>query len=104
MSSLLVFKWVYRLEEWRYSQSWLYFRPSFENYCPSNLLSGSSPPPFPKSKYSIQYSDSAWLEGGGGGGGVLSCIGSHVSDQIQNVQNCFTTPNKNLGWEGAADK
>jgi hypothetical protein len=44
MSSLLV------------SSCW-YFRPSFVNYCPSNFLSGSPPPPlppFPKSKYSIQ--------------------------------------------------
>jgi hypothetical protein len=33
----------------RYSQSCWYFRPSFLNCCPSNLLSGSSlpPPPFP---------------------------------------------------------
>jgi hypothetical protein len=26
-----------------------------------------------------------------------------VSDQIQNLQNCYTTPNKNLGGEGASD-
>jgi hypothetical protein len=26
-----------------------------------------------------------------------------VSDQIQNLQNCYTTPNKNLGEEGASD-
>ncbi len=34
---------------WRYGQSWRYFRPSFLNYCPSNLFCGSpppSPPPF----------------------------------------------------------
>jgi hypothetical protein len=30
--------------DWRYSQSYRYFRPSFVNYCPSNLLSGSPPP------------------------------------------------------------
>jgi hypothetical protein len=30
---------------WRYSQSYWYFRPSFVNCCPSNLFSGSSPPP-----------------------------------------------------------
>jgi hypothetical protein len=36
------------------------------------------------------------------GGGVLSCVVDHilrvshsVSDQIQNQQNCYTTPNKN---------
>jgi hypothetical protein len=27
-----------------------------------------------------------------------------VSDQIQNLQNCFTIPNKNLGGEGASDR
>ncbi len=26
--------------DWKYSQSCWYFRPSFVNYCPSNLLSG----------------------------------------------------------------
>jgi hypothetical protein len=42
--------------DWRYGQSCWYFRPCFVNYCPSNLLYGSPPPPlppFPKSKYSI---------------------------------------------------
>ncbi len=42
--------------DWRYCQSCWYFRPSFVNWCPSNLLSGStlSPlPPSPVSKYSI---------------------------------------------------
>ncbi len=33
--------------DWIYSQSCWYFRPSFVNYCPSNLLSGSPPPPLP---------------------------------------------------------
>jgi hypothetical protein len=28
--------------DWRYSQSCWYFRPSFVNCCPSNLLSGST--------------------------------------------------------------
>jgi hypothetical protein len=27
-----------------------------------------------------------------------------VFDQIPNLQNCFTTPNKNLGGDGASDK
>ncbi len=44
--------------DWRYSQPCWYFRPSFVNYCPSNLLSSlwfTSPtlPPFPKSMYII---------------------------------------------------
>ncbi len=33
--------------DWRYSQSSWYFRPSFVNYCPSNLLSGLPLPPLP---------------------------------------------------------
>jgi hypothetical protein len=38
-----------------------------------------------------------------GGGGLLSCVVDHIlqefntlfSDQIQNPQDCYTTPNKN---------
>jgi hypothetical protein len=54
--------------DWRYGQSCWYFRPSFVNYCPYKLHSGSAPtplPPFPKSKYSRVYTDSMWL----------SCVG-----------------------------
>jgi hypothetical protein len=32
--------------------------------------------------------------------GVIHC----VIDQIPNLQNCFTTSNKNLGGEGASDR
>jgi hypothetical protein len=32
--------------------------------------------------------------------GVIHC----VFDQIPNLQNCFITPNKNLGGEGASDR
>ncbi len=35
--------------DWRYNQSCWYFRPSFVNCCPSNLLSGSSLRPSPPS-------------------------------------------------------
>jgi hypothetical protein len=35
--------------DWRYIQSSWYFRPSFVTCCPSNLLSGSTPPPLPPS-------------------------------------------------------
>ncbi len=31
--------------------------------------------------------------------GVIHC----VFGQIPNLQNCFTNPYKNLGWEGASD-
>ncbi len=54
-----------------YSQSRnsrLYFRPSFVNSCPSNLLSVSTPAPL----------------GGGGavGGGVLSPVGDHILQEV----------------------
>ncbi len=60
------------------------------------------PPPPSQTKCAV-YTDSVWLWWGGGGGvgdvelccrpcsaGVLHS----VSDQIQNLQNCFTTPKK----------
>jgi hypothetical protein len=52
----------------RHSQSCWYFRPSCVNYCPSNLLSGSSPP-LPKVK--VQYIQTVY--GWEAGGEVLSC-------------------------------
>jgi hypothetical protein len=49
-----------------------------------------------------------WL---GGGGGVELCwrpysAGVYLSltDLSQNLQNCFSTPNKNLGGEGDSDR
>ncbi len=94
----------------RYSQSRLYFRLIFVSCCPSNLLFTSpTPPPFPV-KYSIYRQWGGW-EGGGAVSGVVSCWRPYsagdqrsVSDQIQNLQNCYTTPNKNLGGDGASDK
>ncbi len=86
----------------RYSQShcW-YFWPSLVNYCPSNLLTGSLPP------FLVWISTGVWIFtvcNGGGGDGIGLC-GKHgvihcVFYQIPNLQNCFTTPNKNLGGEG----
>jgi hypothetical protein len=51
-------RWLSEFIDWRYSQSCWYFRPSFVNYCPSNLLFGLTlpplpPPPFPCFK--VQY-------------------------------------------------
>jgi hypothetical protein len=41
--------------------------PSFVNYCPSNLLSGSSPPsPLPKAKVQIIQTVCGWKGVGGG--------------------------------------
>jgi hypothetical protein len=58
-------------------------------------------PPFPM--YSIYIIQTVCDCGGGGGvGGVEMYCGPYsagvlhsVTDQIQNLQNCFTTPNKN---------
>jgi hypothetical protein len=61
-----------------------------------DLLSDLLPPaPLPN----VQYIQTVCVFGGGGG--VLKCgqysagVLHSVSDQIQNLQNCFTIPNKN---------
>ncbi len=67
------------------------------------LLSDLLPLPPPSQRKCTVYTDSVWQGWGGeGGGGVelycrpYSAGALHsVSDQIQNLQNCFTTPNKN---------
>ncbi len=41
--------------DWRYSQSCWYFRPSFVNCFPSNLLSGSTLSPLPLPCVKVQY-------------------------------------------------
>jgi hypothetical protein len=42
--------------DWRYSQSCWYYWPSFVNWCPSNLLSGwTPPPPLPQSSLQVNY-------------------------------------------------
>ncbi len=52
--------------DWRYSQSCWYFRTSFVNYCPSNLLSCSPPPP-PPPKVKVQYIQTVCVWEGVGG-------------------------------------
>ncbi len=68
----------------RYSQSCLYFRPSFVNCCPSNLLSGSTlpPSPFPVSKYCICRQ---CVAGGGGGERGLSPVGDHILQEFNTL-------------------
>ncbi len=99
--------------DWRYTHSWFVFSTQLVNYCPLwmkelylctaapllYLLSDLPPPPFPM--YSIYRADNMWLFGGGGGVFVEMYCGPYpagvlhsVSDQIQNLQNCFTTPSK----------
>ncbi len=98
---------------WRYIHSWLVFSIQLVNCCPMDegtilvyccpLPSLLPSPPLPPSQTNctVQYIQTVYgCEGEGGGG--LNCVVDHilqgvlhsVSDQIQNLQNCFTTPNK----------
>jgi hypothetical protein len=104
--------------DWRYIHSWLVFSPHLVNCCPHgrrnytcvllplynlyDLLPPTPPPPQLNVQYTCIPTDSVCLGGEVGGGGVeLYCrpysggVLHAVSDQIQNLQNCFTTPNKN---------
>jgi hypothetical protein len=89
MSSLPVFNRVYRLE---IQSVMLVFSTGFVNFCRYICLSGSPPPPLP-SPHLPKVKDSMCL---GEGGEVLSCVGDHilqsVSDQNQNLQNCYPKP------------
>jgi hypothetical protein len=78
MSSLLVLECI----DWRYSQSCWYFRPSFVNYCPSNLPSVSPLPP-PSQSQSTVYTDSVWL--GGGCGGCVSYVGDPTLQELNTL-------------------
>jgi hypothetical protein len=61
-----------------YSQSCWYFRPSFVNCSPSNLLSGSTPPLL---CIKVQYTVYRQCVAGGGGGG-LSSLGDHFLQKL----------------------
>jgi hypothetical protein len=62
-------------------------------YCfPSTVPSLLPPPPSPPlPMYSI-YRQCVTVKGGGWG--VLKCTVDHILQEIRNLQNCFTTPNK----------
>jgi hypothetical protein len=59
------------------------------------------PPPSPKNFLFFKLHFVVFGGGGGGGGVELYCrpyyagVLHSVSDQVQNLQNCFSTPNKN---------
>jgi hypothetical protein len=97
--------------DWRYIHSWFVFSTQLVNCCPHGRrnycvllplyctfsLTSSPLPPFPM--YSLYRQ---CVTCGGVVGGVEMYCGPYsagvlhsVSDQIQNLQNCFTTPNKN---------
>ncbi len=101
--------------DWRYIHSWFVFSTQLVNCCPqgrriysllvyccpSTVQSLWPPSPSPPSQCT-EYADSVWPWGGGGCGGVEMYCGPYsagvlhsVSDQIQTLQNCYTTPNKN---------
>ncbi len=69
--------------DWRYSQSCWYFRPSFVNCCPSNLLSGLTlPSPFP---VWISILVCVW----GGGYGVLGLRQTNTCRKVSLQVNLF---------------
>ncbi len=73
---------LFELRDWRYSLTVGIFDPGLwmMNYCPSNLLSGSPPPPFPLPCVKIQYIQAVccWLWGWGEG--VESCERPYSAD------------------------
>ena len=63
--------------DWRYSQSCWYFRPSFVNCCPSNLLSGSTLLPPSLCQSTVIQTVCGWE-----GEGVLSSVGDHILQEF----------------------
>jgi hypothetical protein len=99
MSSLLVFNRVCRLE---IQSVMLVF---FTQLCELLPFSLGHLPPSP-SLYRQCVVGKGW------GGEVLSCFEDHILQEFNTLfltrfrtyKNCFTTPNKNLGGEGASDR
>jgi hypothetical protein len=90
--------------DWRYSQASAPLALTFSLVDPPR-----SPLPC-VNKYRGIYLCIKCVTGGGGGGesGCVECIFMIIQcvfDQISNLQNCFTTPNKTLGGgEGPSDR
>jgi hypothetical protein len=92
-----MFNRVYRLE---IQSVMLVFSTPPVNCCSSTFsMTSPTPPPLPKVNVHVQYS--VWLWGGGGRDVELYCrpysagVQLPFSDKIQNLQNCYTTPNNN---------
>jgi hypothetical protein len=98
--------------DWRYIHSWLVFSTQLVNCCPHGWRNymvllyccPSTVPslwPPPRSPHFPMYSLYRQCVTVGGGGVEMYCgpysarVLHSVSDQFQNLQNCFTTPNKN---------
>jgi hypothetical protein len=91
MSSFLLFKRVYRLE---IQSVTLVFLTPLVNCCPYTFsLTSPTSPPFPK--VNVQYEQTVC----GCGGWVLCCVVDHIVQEFnslfQNLQNFYTTLNKN---------
>jgi hypothetical protein len=97
--------------DWKYITSWLVFSIQLVNCCPHGgrnytsvllplYLLSDLPPPSPLPKVNVQYYRLSVVVGGWG---VLNCVVDHILQEvntmfltrIQNLQNCYTTPNKN---------
>jgi hypothetical protein len=96
--------------DWRYIHSWFVFSTQLVNCCPHGrrnytcvllplYCTFSLTHPLPNVQYIQTVCDCG---GGGRWGGIEMYCGPYsagvlhsVSDQIQNLQSCFTTPNKN---------
>jgi hypothetical protein len=94
--------------DWRYllyNQSCWYFRLSFVNCCPSNLLSASTLPPSSFLCVKVQYIQTAC---GWQGVGVLSPVADHILQEFNTLYPTkFTTykiarppQTKTLEWRG----
>jgi hypothetical protein len=80
---------------WRRGQSCWYFRPSFVNYCPYNLLSVHLPHP-PPPPLKVQYRYSIQTVCGREGVGMLSPVGDHILQEFNTLYLTGSEPTKLL--------
>jgi len=89
----------------RYSQSWWHFRLRLWNIAPLTF-SLTHLPSFPVwiSTGLCTYTVCKWGEGIGLCGDYIQELYTVYLTRFSNLQNCLTTPNKNLGEKGASDR